>query len=45
VRAGNRYEEVAKNGLGEMSLASPAAARDSLYIRTLTKLYRIRAMH
>jgi outer membrane protein assembly factor BamB len=42
VRAGDRYEEIAKNTLAEMSLASPAAAQDSLYIRTLTKLYRIR---
>ena len=42
VRAGNRYEEIARNSLGEMSLASPAAADDSLYIRTLTRLYRIR---
>ena len=42
VRAGDRYEEIATNSLGEMSLASPAAAGDSLYIRTLTKLYRIR---
>jgi outer membrane protein assembly factor BamB len=42
LRAGDRYEELSKNSLGEMSLATPAADSDSLYIRTQTKLYRIR---
>jgi outer membrane protein assembly factor BamB len=42
LRAGDKYDEVAKNSLGEMSLASPAADRDSLYVRTQTKLYRIK---
>ena len=42
LRAGDTYEEVAKNSLGEMSLASPAADEDSLYLRTLSRLYRIR---
>jgi outer membrane protein assembly factor BamB len=42
LRAGDRYEELSKNSLGEMSLATPAADNDSLYIRTQTKLYRIR---
>jgi outer membrane protein assembly factor BamB len=42
LRAGDRYEEVSKNSLGEMSLATPAADDDSLYIRTQTRLYRIR---
>jgi outer membrane protein assembly factor BamB len=42
IRAGDRYEEIAKNSLGEMSLATPAAGADSLYVRTQTKLYRIR---
>jgi hypothetical protein len=40
-RPGKTYEEIAKNSLGEMSLASPAISGDSLFIRTLTKLYRI----
>jgi outer membrane protein assembly factor BamB len=40
--AGDRYEEVARNRLGEMVLASPAAAGDRLYVRTLTKLYCLR---
>jgi outer membrane protein assembly factor BamB len=37
----DRYTEVSQNALGEMSLASPAAAGGALYIRTATKLYRI----
>lgn len=40
--AGDRYEEIARNSFGEMSLATPAAGADSLYVRTQTKLYRIR---
>ena len=43
LRAGDRYDEIAKNSLGEMSLATPAADADSLYVRTQTKLYRLRA--
>jgi outer membrane protein assembly factor BamB len=42
LRAADKYEEIAKNSLGEMSLATPAADADSLYIRTQTRLYRIR---
>ena len=42
LRAGDKYDEISKNSLGEMSFASPAADSDSLYIRTATKLYRIR---
>lgn len=37
----DEYRELAKNSLGEMSLATPAIAGDSLYVRTATKLYRI----
>lgn len=40
--AGDQYKELAKNPLGEMSLATPAIGADSLFIRTATKLYRIR---
>jgi outer membrane protein assembly factor BamB len=40
--AGDRYDELARNTLGEMVLASPAAAGDRLYVRTLTKLYCLR---
>lgn len=42
LRAGDKYDEIAKNSLGEMSLATPAPGADSLYIRTQTKLYRIK---
>jgi outer membrane protein assembly factor BamB len=42
LRAGDKYDELSKNSLGEMSLATPAADEDSLYVRTQTKLYRIK---
>ena len=42
LRAGDKYDEIAANALGEMSLATPAADADSLYVRTQTRLYRIR---
>jgi outer membrane protein assembly factor BamB len=42
LRAGDRYDEIAANNLGEMSLATPAADADSLYVRTQSKLYRLR---
>ncbi len=42
LRAGDQYEELAKNTLAEMSLATPAVDASSLYIRTQTRLYRIR---
>ena len=38
---GDDYKEIAKNDLGEMSLASPAVAANALYVRTQSKLYRI----
>ena len=38
---GAEYKEIAKNDLGEMSLASPAVAGGAIYIRTESKLYRI----
>ncbi len=41
LRAADTYEEIAKNSLGEMSLSTPAADADSLYVRTQTRLYRI----
>jgi outer membrane protein assembly factor BamB len=43
VAAGDEYRELAKNSLGEMSLATPAADADSLYLRTQTKLYRMKS--
>lgn len=39
--AGDSYKELAQNALDEMTLASPAVAEGSLFIRTETKLYRI----
>ena len=39
--SGDVYKEVAKNDLGEMSLASPAIAGNALYLRTQSKLYKI----
>jgi outer membrane protein assembly factor BamB len=39
--AGDAYKEIARNDLGEMSLASPAIAGNALYIRTQSKLYKI----
>jgi hypothetical protein len=30
-----------KNSLGEMTLATPAVSRGSLFVRTATKLYRL----
>jgi outer membrane protein assembly factor BamB len=39
--SGETYKEVAKNDLGEMSLASPAIAGNAIYIRTQSKLYTI----
>jgi outer membrane protein assembly factor BamB len=41
LRAGDAYDELAKNSLGEMSLASPAADATGFYIRTQTHLYRL----
>ena len=43
LEAGDEYQELAKNSLGEMSLASPAADASGLYLRTQTKLYRVQA--
>jgi hypothetical protein len=36
---------VGKNSLGEMTLATPAIARGSLFIRTASKLYRFTNAH
>jgi outer membrane protein assembly factor BamB len=42
-KEGGAYEEVGRNPLEEMTLASPAIAGDSLFVRTQTKLYRLAA--
>lgn len=41
-QAGPEYKLIGKNSLDEMCMATPAIARDSLIIRTASKLYRIR---
>ena len=41
IAPGDEYREIAQNDLGEMTLASPAVAGNSLFIRTAQKLYRI----
>lgn len=41
IKAGDSYEELAKNDLGSMMLASPAVSGNSLFLRTEKKLYRI----
>jgi outer membrane protein assembly factor BamB len=40
--AGDVYKELAQNDLGELTLASPAVVGNALFIRTETKLYKIR---
>jgi len=42
VNPGDRYDEVAKNSLGELAFASPAVTRDGLFVRTQTHLFRIK---
>ena len=41
VQAGPEFKVLARNPLNEMCMATPAALRGSILIRTLTKLYRI----
>jgi outer membrane protein assembly factor BamB len=41
VQAGPQFKVLGKNSLDEMCMATPAIAKKSLFIRTLTKLYRI----
>ena len=42
IQAGTEFKVLASSKLDEMCMATPAAVRDSLLIRTLSKLYRIR---
>jgi hypothetical protein len=42
LEGGDAYKEVARNDLEEMTLASPAIAGDAMYIRTRTRLYKIK---
>ncbi len=41
IKAGPTFEVLGRNSLNEMSLASPAIAGGSLYLRTQSKLYKI----
>ncbi len=41
IEAGDKYVELAKNSVDEMSLASPALAPGAIFLRTQTRLYRI----
>jgi outer membrane protein assembly factor BamB len=41
IEAGDKYVELSKNSVDEMSLASPALAPDTIFLRTQTRLYRI----
>jgi hypothetical protein len=41
MQAGSDFKLLGRNALDEMTLASPAIAHGSLFIRTATKLYRI----
>jgi outer membrane protein assembly factor BamB len=41
MQAGPQFKVLGRNSLGEMTLASPAVANGSVFIRTATRLYRI----
>ena len=41
IEAGDKYVELSKNSVDEMSFASPALAPNTIFLRTQTKLYRI----
>ncbi len=41
IQTGPEFKVLATNKLGEMCMATPAALRGSLIIRTMSKLYRI----
>ena len=43
IQAGPEFKVIGKNSLSEMPLATPAALRGSLIVRTQSKLYRIAA--
>jgi outer membrane protein assembly factor BamB len=42
IEAGDTFKVVGRNALGEMALATPALAHESVFLRTATRLYRIR---
>ena len=42
IEAGPEYRLIGKNPIGEMALASPAVAGETLIVRTVSHLYGIR---
>jgi outer membrane protein assembly factor BamB len=45
IKAGPKFEILGRNKLDEMCMACPAVSGKSLFIRTLTKLYKIENQH
>ena len=41
IQSGSEFKVLGKNSLDEMTLATPAIARGSLFVRTASKLYRL----
>jgi outer membrane protein assembly factor BamB len=41
IQAGSEFKVLGRNSLNEMTLATPAVARGSLFVRTASRLYRI----
>ena len=41
IQAGPEFKVLGKNALNELSLATPAVSNGSLFLRTVSKLYRI----
>ena len=41
IEAGDKYVELSRNSVDEMSLASPALAPNAIFLRTQTRLFRI----
>ena len=43
IKAGSEFEVLGRNSLDEMTLATPAIARGSIFLRTASMLFRISA--
>ena len=41
IQAGPEFKVLSKNSMNEMALATPAVANGSVFLRTVSKLYRI----
>jgi outer membrane protein assembly factor BamB len=41
MQAGPEFKVLGQNSLGEMTVATPAVSKGSLFVRTMTKVYRI----